>query len=396
MPTTPTQLTLTAQCLCKAHTFSVTIPTTDLPLTASCCHCTSCRRSSGALFTCDVDWPGDAADIRASSLERYRFSEGTDILFCGQCGRAVFYEQKKGKGQGEETTPANKVHGVFTDALHLTLTPPTDTIPILKHEALQITEHIFVGDTLDGGATSFLSGPSVRIWFGRREVSQEIMSPYRWARSAPASRLGCDRVSIRCHCKGVDLVLEVRDALRICGGEAKEALALGSSKAKNDKLKGIADGGNSCGLDVMPWVITPLQYISFGKVGEGEAEFPRTASALRYAVDRKCPGMGTLCCYVAPSGARRYFCGRCSAAVFLAEDEEETVKLAVGLLDSPDGALARGIVSWDFEGFVVIRARMVGLRSRAFDSSPSECHQWRLCGIQSGKGSSRERSYQTA
>ncbi|KAK0619377.1 hypothetical protein B0T14DRAFT_519180 [Immersiella caudata] len=418
----PIQLTLTAQCLCKAHTFSANLSDTDLPLESSCCHCTSCRHSSGALFTCDVRWPGDPADIHASSLKWYHFSAGTNILFCNECGKAVFYEQKiqgdlmgeideedqsvqpRGQGQerhdtekkndgGEETrkredrdedestmevsvrgkggegegqkggdgnvnqgredidegkdvaTKRNiktrgKAYGVFTNTIHFTASD--GNIPMRRDQVVQITEHIFVGDTLDGGLTPFLSGPNVRVWLGRREQSQEIVFPRLWPSPAPNSSSPPDDMPIRCHCKGVDFVFDAREALALDKNED------GSIEAR--RMEGILDGWESRVLDVMPWVVIPLKHIGLGVEGEGLADFPGTTPTLRITVDQLSPKIGTLKYYVTSSRTLRFFCGGCSAVVFLAEEENaEAVKVAAGLLGSPDGAMARGIVSWGSE-----------------------------------------------
>ncbi|KAK0652829.1 hypothetical protein B0T16DRAFT_406878 [Cercophora newfieldiana] len=111
-------------------------------------------------------------------------------------------------------------------------------------------------------------------------------------------------------------------------------------------MRGVIDGWESRGLDIMPWVITSLRHIAC----EREGGFPGTQSALREAVDQRDERVGTLKYYEVMPGTQRYFCGRCSATVFLAADEdEEVVKVAVGLLGSPDGAMARSIISWDIK-----------------------------------------------
>ncbi|KAK4138486.1 hypothetical protein BT67DRAFT_431090 [Trichocladium antarcticum] len=83
--------TLQAQCLCTARTFTAPLPA-QLPLPAASCHCTSCRRVTGALRASGTPWPGDGAAIAAaaaaphSTLRRYRRSGRVTVLFCGECG----------------------------------------------------------------------------------------------------------------------------------------------------------------------------------------------------------------------------------------------------------------------------------------------------------------------
>ncbi len=76
-------VSLTAQCLCKKHTFTAPVPAAALPLEASCCHCTSCRHATGSLYFVDVEWPNPEEDL--SSLKKYSLSKNINIFFCGTC-----------------------------------------------------------------------------------------------------------------------------------------------------------------------------------------------------------------------------------------------------------------------------------------------------------------------
>ena len=82
---------LVAECLCKAHRFTAQVSRSALPLSAAYCHCDSCRRLTGALYSTYVPWPGSYDAIRASSLRRYKFSESITALSCGVCSLSLIH-----------------------------------------------------------------------------------------------------------------------------------------------------------------------------------------------------------------------------------------------------------------------------------------------------------------
>jgi len=309
------------------------------------------------------------------------------MFFCERCGSPLFYEQQQQQQQqrrerdperdegqdqlqkqqlqhDEDDNAEERVYGVFTGVLglepvpeselELELAPDDPSYNTVRRGIIRITEHIFVGDTLDGGVASWMRGPEVKIWLGKREESREVGGLERW----PAEGVNADRnegehtngnsdagegsewgsmeVPVICHCGGVDLMFWT-EKIRL-GTAAKGFVAF--------------DGCESCrraaGVDMMYWVVTRLGHL--GWKGEDGKKFPRTTSALRSAVDRNDGNMGTLRCYASSASVQRYFCGRCSATVFLAADEdEEVMRVALGLLKTPDGARAEGFVSWYYD-----------------------------------------------
>src|SRR5688572_25476860 len=85
---------LTASCLCKNHVFTTSVPSSSLPLEASTCHCTSCRRVSGALYTHDTVWPGPMDPITSDGLSLYQMTKNVALLFCGQCSSPMFWWER--------------------------------------------------------------------------------------------------------------------------------------------------------------------------------------------------------------------------------------------------------------------------------------------------------------
>ena len=60
------------------------------------CHCTICRRFSGAAFASWGDVLRDEFSYVSGeeNVRRYPFSDNSDSLFCGNCGSTLFVETK--------------------------------------------------------------------------------------------------------------------------------------------------------------------------------------------------------------------------------------------------------------------------------------------------------------
>jgi hypothetical protein len=263
-------------------------------------------------------------------------------------------------------------------------------------------DHIFVGDTVDGGASCWLrgmngDGESVKVWLGGREESEEVPAGVRWPAVKEFLGHGADlkaadgekgNVPIRCHCGGVDFVLRAGEAQR----EFEERQKRGGElpwfvDPVTHKLLGGMDGCDSCriwsGSEVFNWTFTLLKHLSFARAEMGA--FPRDPTQLRAAVEAKDGSardsrLGTLAVYASSPDVQRYFCGRCSASVFYAvDDRPDLVDVAVGLLDSPDGARADSVISWSFGGPMVWRQDMAKTwRGRMLHAVEKEVEEWRI------------------
>ncbi|KAM7203120.1 hypothetical protein V8F33_002468 [Rhypophila sp. PSN 637] len=449
--TTVVEIELLAQCLCKAHSFTTRVPvptasssdpgestaltsSPGLPLEAVYCHCTSCRRSTGTMYSVSVVWPGrlghgehqDQSDNFAR-LKRYKRSEISPAtgLFCGTCSSLMFYELvlPKSSEQNQQTGCEQVVkHGVFLGCLRAyeidsagnRIGPVTGE----RYSLVKPKDHLFVGDTIDGGATRWLRGwdrNEVKRWAGHRGVSEEFTQSSTVPTQADQSGVGQDDtalaqpeegdseqlpeyVHIKCHCEGVNLVLQTgksrREYLRKI--VQKENLPWFVND-KTGKPIGSIDGCDSCnvssGSDLFYWTFAEVQYLSYAShsdesgspssllsilpVKAGPPEFPRDTIELKAAVEEnmQClqtlksfsesdkgkekghPPLGTLSLYKSSHDVQRYFCSRCSASIFYAWDgRPEMVDIAVGVICSPDGmARAESTISWKFNGKVVWR-----------------------------------------
>jgi hypothetical protein len=329
------QVTIRARCLCNSHTFTAPVSKQSLPLTASLCHCTSCRHSSGALFVADVPWPNKDEDL--SKLKSYSFSSNTTIFSCGTCSTQMFAQ-------------ASHLDGtiVFTGALE-------NTPGLVRYG-----NHIFVGDTKDGGASTWLvngpDGATLSRWVEREGSSQELSAswperskhaPINEASGAVASP---DLTPLWCHCRGVQFFLK-----------SGKDLASGTDKRLNGQPeKGTGrytthiDACDSCRMahgvaDLIHWAFVPLDHLYYSPDDAEQASGPlQTIHDLRDAVARKDPGIGTLAIYRSSERAERYHCSNCSATIFYTEhDLPDQADIAIGVLDHPDGARAEGLLAWD-------------------------------------------------
>ncbi|KAL2152310.1 hypothetical protein VTH82DRAFT_5494 [Thermothelomyces myriococcoides] len=440
-----TSIALRAQCLCRFQTFTTTVPVDSLPLKGSYCHCTSCRHVTGALHSSDAEWPGPAKDIVAAIvdaasgtgdnnndggkeeeedeppavLRRYAHSPRVNVLFCSRCGSGMFFEEWESPEQKEEGQSPNYL--VFTGVLSAEWADTnnggddngTECLEVAPlPPVVRIEDHIFVGDTVDGGASCWLRGmngegePPTKIWLGRRYKSEEVPIGKRWPAIEDLLPYEADLkkkttaaegdVPIRCHCGGVDLVLRAGEAQREFAekqASGKEELPLFVDPVTH-KLLGSVDACDSCrtafGTDVSLWTFALLRHISFAAGGDSSssspsAGFPENTSQLWAAVKKKKkegrdPRLGTIAAYASSPDVQRYFCGHCSATLFYAVDQRpDMVDVAVGLLYAPDGARAERVISWSFVKKMGFRQDMVGTwREGMLQAIEKEMEEWRI------------------
>ncbi|KAH8820087.1 Mss4-like protein [Xylogone sp. PMI_703] len=308
-------ITVTAECLCKTHTFSTEISTSELPLPGSACHCNSCRHCTGALYMTEVTWPQPREDVDISRLQGYEFSANITYIFCGTCSTLMFYESRK--------YPTKL--GVFSGVLKN-----------IDADLVRLNKHLFVKDTIDGGATISRY----------EEISGEI--PWNWPQVSSLTGFEGKQeqkaIPIWCHCKGIQLLIHSGNY----ASKKREELPWFIDPRTNKHFASF-DVCNSCrlqfGNEIVNWTFVELPNIS---QANGHA-FPKTIAELKAAVDGADPAVGTLGYYQSSPDVQRYFCKVCSASVFYAcDDRPEIVDLAIGLLEASDGARAEEFLSWSF------------------------------------------------
>ncbi|KAK0667424.1 Mss4-like protein [Cercophora samala] len=358
-------ITLQAQCHCHALTFtSQPIPLTSLPLKATNCHCNSCRHLTGSLRgSSDILWPGPPPSD-SDNLRKYVFSPRLNIYFCKHCSTTLFWE--------DNSTPGTTNYLVFTGVL-------TSSSPLKEGQKLiEWDAHMFLEDTLDGGAVNWLNGlngpnaPKPRRWLGWKGKSEEVNQEGIWPKDEKVflshrdnlldAKGGEGNIPLKCHCGGVDFILKAADAQRdFKERQANEEQLPWFVDPESFKLLGSLDGCDDCricsGVDLFAWTFAELKHISFA---DGKETLPVDTARLRDAVGKD-SRLGTLSLYPSSEGVQRYHCGRCSAVVFYACDSRpDMVDIAAGLLHAPEGARAERVISWSWGGKLGFGSDMKG------------------------------------
>jgi hypothetical protein len=245
----------------------------------------------------------------------------------------------------------------------------------------------FVADTKDGGASPWLcalngDGEELKSYegvvAGRGPDAKEL--PADWPSSSTLPELKTkeeDSVPIRCKCGGVDLVLNRADYKNMTEDELPF-----NADTVTRKLRASFCGCNSCrlqsGSDVFNWTYAETKYISFGK--DGSKAFPKDMFALNKLIDAKDPAVGTLKYYNSSPGVSRHFCDTCSAVVFYTCDTRpEIFDIAVGLLESEDGARVESMLAWSFgKRFSYQEDADGGWREALYERLRGKAEEWRV------------------
>lgn len=345
-------LDITISCLCKAHTFTESVPRDNLPLSGTYCHCNSCRHVTGGMYTQGYLWYGPEEEIIKSDLKRYAISENLILFFCGTCSTPLF--GKAGKY----------------------ICIPDGVLPnISEADLVRTKDHIFVEDTLDGGASNYMQtgnsdGLPIPRWNGYRQTKADPDWPSN--DELKSLKTKGDHIPFRCHCKGVDLLLE-RPTVTYADPK-KELPRFVDPQSK--KLVVSFDVCDSCrlssGNSIWYWTFSNLSQIS----DPSGKPFPTTVQALKAAADKG--DLGTLGYYASSEDVQRYFCTTCSASVFYAVDElPERVDIGVGLFDAPEGSRGDSFLLWEYGSIGWAEDVKGGWREAVVASVRQESDAWR-------------------
>lgn len=315
---------LTLSCACRGITGSVYVPTSTLPLPLVLCHCDTCRHTSGLLCASDVFIPSGSSKLEIQGVpRRYKSSSHLTRFFCGRCGCFIY-------DWNEQTAAVGICSGALEKADGL----------------VELSQHYFVGDTIDGGLSVWL--PNVVRWKGSPRESDRIESEMK-KESVNTSKIleASARLRGHCHCRGVqfDITRPDQNSLKPSSPWSDNLVPYhaGSSENSDDVKWWLRANGtkylagtcacNSCrlgsGYDIQAWAFVPRGNI-FQVNGEG-LDF----------------SMGTLKRYESSRGAYRDFCGNCGANVFWHSDARaELIDISAGLLDAESGTRAAEWLEW--------------------------------------------------
>ena len=82
-------------CLCG----DVRFVAVGAPLMLAHCHCTSCRKATGAAFATFADYRREDVEFSGGEPAEYASSPGVKRLFCRACGSAIAYMGTNRKGE---------------------------------------------------------------------------------------------------------------------------------------------------------------------------------------------------------------------------------------------------------------------------------------------------------
>ena len=259
-------------------------------------------------------------------------------------------------------------HVVRLDALRVF----TGVLPNLTG-LVRIKHNIYIGDTLDGGLSTFMRKPGgepARFWREYLERSEEFVD--EWPAEPPKQMSPPESVPVRCVCEGVDFTLKRYDAAEH-GVKAPPGLV----HPKTLKHYASCDWCDSCrldcGVDVMSWTFSPLTQLK----DKNGAPLAEDGIKLRERIEKSDPGVGTLRAHKSRKDVLRFFCGTCSATVFFwADDEPGDVDIAIGLLRSETGARAEDFLIWELGKMSFAEDTKGGWREGLVKSVDEESLAW--------------------
>ncbi|KAL8723744.1 MAG: hypothetical protein Q9225_000039 [Loekoesia sp. 1 TL-2023] len=321
---------LKISCACGQINGILDVPTSSLPLSIDFCHCSTCRHVTGQLCLSSFSTPappeGSSALNVTDQTVAYKTSDHLTRYFCGRCGASIYNHDSTTRNDHVASGVVDKTEGILT-----------------------FKQHTFIGDTKDGGLSSWLEGLS---WAGQPDQGEEMRfktnpTPDKGAREAanPSEMLNC-----HCHCGGVqfritrpnpsscNLSAPVPDVLVPHHSQFPQNLPSSAwwFRANGTRYLAGTCACNSCrlssGYDIQAWAFVPKANIR--QMNGHELDYE----------------MGTLKRYSHSKKAYREFCRTCGATVFWHNDERPgLVDVSVGLLDAEDGARAEGWLEWATE-----------------------------------------------
>jgi hypothetical protein len=125
-----TQNTYAGGCLCGAVRYEITGPASN----PCFCHCTSCRRATGAAMVPWGTFALEAVRFTRGRLTEYRSSPGVWRGFCASCGTSLTYR--------------HEARGAQIDVTLVTLDDPTPLAPQMHVWVQDRLPWVAIGDSL--------------------------------------------------------------------------------------------------------------------------------------------------------------------------------------------------------------------------------------------------------
>ena len=320
-PHTTETLTLIAKCHCTLFQTSYTLPLSSLPLKAAICHCTTCRKTSGHVFSSFAVIPSpNRPDV--STVTAYASSDALTRYFCPRCGASIGNFEP---GEWEFATGVlDRTGGGLLNRVQM-----------------------WLEDTKDGGAGLWLNDQrldrhirgrtSEKVVFADvKAMTEKSRHEIRAMSLDPTATQHEDILNASCHCGTVSFQIERPDS--------------DSNETDSNKYPAGLDACTSCrtvtGFEITSWAFVPRERIR--------------NSNTRQPLDLlKVPALSY---YKTSPGVTRGFCSTCGANVFYYRHrgntgKEDTIDIAAGLLESRAGVRAEDWLVWDNYGDDIVAYR---------------------------------------
>lgn len=351
-------------CLCGAISEPGTLlRAPELPIYKETCHCGSCRRATGLLSASFPPLKSSPSQDALSKLTPYLSSPGLTRYFCSTCGTKCFAHNRRSERWSclagtIEQTPSSKAENVPW---------PKDTVKVWYHD--------YVADTLDGGLVPLqlnLNGRSLATWAvegpepppedGSFDLSHEtILSLPSKAQSTLPQATEGSFLPVKCHCGGVSLLIKRADFKDISSSEVGERFIQPGRTKYLSYLCACRSCRLALGGSLVPWALTRRDTVFLApalatidndnslSLGDIDTATLRPLTVGRAASELKANPGQTLKQYWSSADVCWSFCGRCGASVsYWNQQRPEELDVAVGVLRSKDGCMARSWLEWDW------------------------------------------------
>ncbi|KAL3458381.1 Mss4-like protein [Aspergillus heterothallicus] len=311
--------TITARCHCRAVHFTLTLPTSSLPLSAHLCHCTLCRTTHGtpASFHAPLPKGIKPSFIAPSSWENLTSylppGSKEPLYFCSTCGCHVGVLNPTG------------VWGMSISIL------------VDGNEGGKIwvvDEHIYTekGSTGDGGIAEVVKsvgGQELRVWNPEDTTGGTGFNPRGSNSNTNTSDDGDDALLAECNCGGVSFKIS-RPRQDFLNSPRSKGWIHPSDETKWLALFDVCDDCRLLtGAHVSTWLFVRTDHISPPLppnllIGNTMKRYEST-----------------------PGEVSRTFCGTCGATVFCwVKKRQGIVDIATGILRAKEGVMLEKWAVW--------------------------------------------------
>jgi hypothetical protein len=328
------------KCHCGLNDFFSSFLSSELPISTSICHCSSCRHVTGQTHAIYVEMAGPPLSS-ASTM--------ADQAVADLCGLIVYASSGKGTRYFCKTCGA---HMYFKDDTGDTAVWEVSAGVLERFEGIvKIDKHLHVGDTLDGGVADHfvaVDGLNLPRYTVRSEGGKGKQVPLGWkAAEAPTDAQPQELLHLHCHCKAVDLYLQRPE--KIIDASEQWYLVPGSTPTEAVRFLAEYCFCTSCrvtsGSIVGTWTYVPIK-----KSGIYLSSSPSENTALDLASSDPSKRPAALKQYVSSPTVHREFCGTCGANVFYrrAIEGRDFMDISTGLVDEiqAGGARAESWFKW--------------------------------------------------